>query len=162
MAAKPHYSDTLRAIAQSLEVQEIEAFELVAGEREVLVRGQIRAARAKSGSLARWLGRRKEEPESLIELRYSTDDIRRLQELGRERRQNPGQTPDYFALSQILRTVGVYIDHTDFKFRRLRRTGPRLELYFEESDGEIRIEEHLVSSFHNYFLQMYMRRSKES
>lgn len=158
MGSHSPYSYTLRAIGQSLEAQNIDAFELIVGESELVVRGRKGARQDQSSFLGRWLGRPDEKAESIIELSYNTDDIRRLQELGEGRRQNPNQQPDYFALSQILRTVGAYIDHTNFQFRRLRRTGPRLEVEFQESDGQIRTEEHLVPSFHNYFLQMYMRR----
>jgi len=161
MASYPRYSHTLRAIGQSLEAQNIEAFELIVGENDFVVRGRTAAPAPKTGPLAGWLGSRKVKSEALVELRYNADDLQRLQQRGEERRQHPGQTPDYFMLSQILRTVGAYIDRTDFTFRRLRRAGPRLELDFEELHGQIRTEEHLVPSFHNYFLQMYMRRSKE-
>jgi len=162
MASYAPYAHVLRAIAQSLEAQNIEAFDLIASESELVVRGHQEATKRTSGLLSGWFGRRKEKSEALVELHYDGDEIRRLQDLGEERRQNPGQQPDYFTLSQTLRTVGVYIDHTNFKFRRLRKTGPRLQLDFEESSGQIRIEEHLVPSFHNYFLQMYMRRSRAS
>jgi len=160
MALHFPYSHTLRAIGQSLEAQNIEAFELIASDNELVVRGRIETSERKPGLLSGWFRRGKEKPEELVELRFDADEIRRLGKLGEEHRQNPGQQPDYFRLSQTLRTVGAYIDHTNFKFRRLRRTGPRLELDFEESGGQIRNEEHLVNSFHNYFLQLYMRRGQ--
>jgi len=162
MASYSPYSHTFRAIGQSLEAQNIWAFELITGDDELVVRGRTEIREGKSGLLAGWFGREKEKPGGFVELHYDAIEIRRLQEMGEERRQNPGQQPDYFKLSQILRTVGAYIDHTNFKFRCLRRAGPRLELDFEESEGQTRTEEHLVPSFHNYFLQMYMCRGRTS
>jgi hypothetical protein len=75
-------------------------------------------------------------------------------------RKDPNQIPDYFRLSQTLRTVGSYVGNRAMPLLSLRRSGGMLYLELQERSGKKRVEEHPMGSFENYFLRTYLRRRK--
>ncbi len=75
-------------------------------------------------------------------------------------RKDADQVPDYFRLSQTLRTVGNYAENRTMPLLSLRRSGGILYLEFQERSGKTRLEEHGMGSFENYFLRTYLRQRK--
>jgi hypothetical protein len=83
-----------------------------------------------------------------------------LQIRGEAMRKDANLIPDYFRLSQTLRTVGNYADKRTMPLQSLRRSGGILYLEFQERSGKKRVEEHGMGSFENYFLRTYLRQRK--
>ncbi|HWH76598.1 MAG TPA: hypothetical protein VNT76_04470 [Candidatus Binatus sp.] len=153
------YAQTFRAIGQSLEEQGVNNFFALSWENDqFVVRGRRREQILK-GWLDKMFRRTPDELSRAIEIQYTQKNILWLQIQGEAMRKRPGQTPDYFRLSQTLRTVGAYIDNLTFSFLSLTRTGGTFTLELRERSGGMRIEKHGVGSFENYFLRSFLRRS---
>lgn len=158
MASTLPYSVTLRVIGQSLEGRPLEQFDLERVDGGFVIRG-IERPQAPRGLFRRRLRLMPQNTVPLsLEFRYSEDDLLALERAGQTRRKDPNRTPDFYGLSQMLRTVGAYIDRRALQFVKLSRDGPKLTLEFEERNGGQRIEDHSIPSFYNSFVHMYLRR----
>ncbi len=153
------YSQTFRVIGQSLEEIGVENFSLFWRDDKFVVRG-TRIIAVKPSWFARFIERRGKPLHKKIEIHYLKKSILWLQIQGEGMRRRPDQTPDYFRLSQTLRTVGAYIDNLTLAFLSLTLNSGTFTLEFQHSDGRKRVEEHGVGSFENYFLHTYLRRRR--
>ena len=97
----------------------------------------------------------------LSDVHYSVDDIAKLDQSGKERRRTPAQTPDFYALSQTLRTVGGFVDRRGLRLLELSRRGSKLTLRLEQPEGRSLVETHTVASLHNIFVGMFFDRQKK-
>ena len=88
------YSHILRCIGQSLESGELKAFELKCQGHTYLVQGWYRSASSSAD----------------VECRYTLEDIRKLDDEGKKRRQHRPGVPNLLSLSQVLRLAGNYVD----------------------------------------------------
>ena len=155
------YSQTFRAIGQSLEEIGVQDFSLSWRDDKFVVRG-TRSVAAKRGWFAALFKNRPKDVNKKIELHYLKKSILWLEIRGEGMRKRPDQMPDYFRLSQTLRTVGAYVDNMTLKFLVLTRNGGVFTLEFQQSDGHKRVEEHGVGSFETYFLHTYLSGRKKS
>ena len=89
---------------------------------------------------------------------YSTDEISAADREGQSHRVDVDGNADFYSLSQMLRTVGTYLEHRNLQLITLNWDGSRVRLEVLTADGARKIEEHPVSSFHDYFLRMSLRR----
>lgn len=150
------YSQLLRVIGQSLEERAVQDFSLVWEGGEFVVRGN-RVASLEKRWLDRLLGQKPAHVERSVEIHYSLQSVLWLQIQGESMRKDPNQIPDYFRLSQTLRTVGSYIESRGMPILSLRRRGGTLYLELQERSGKTRVEEHGMGSFENYFVRTYLR-----
>jgi hypothetical protein len=153
------YSQVLRVIGQSLEERAVQDFSLAWRDGEFVVRGK-RSVVLGRRLIDKLLGQKAAHVERSVEIHYGLKSILWLQIRGEAMRKNPNQIPDYFRLSQTLRTVGSYIENRAMPLLSLRRGGGTLFLEFQERSGKSRIEEHGMGSFENYFLRTYLRQRK--
>ncbi|HYJ16317.1 MAG TPA: hypothetical protein VE170_12555 [Candidatus Limnocylindria bacterium] len=153
------YSQVLRVIGQSLEERGVEDFSLLWQEGEFLLRCK-RVARLEQHWLDKFLGQKVARSEHNVEIHYSLKSIMWLQIRGEAMRKDANLVPDYFRLSQTLRTVGNYAENRTMPLVSLRRSGGILYLEFEDRSGKKRLEEHGIGSFENYFLRTYLRHRK--
>ncbi len=154
------YPQVLRVIGQSLEERGVQDFSLVWQDGEFLLQGK-RVLPAEQGWIDRFLGRKIAQVEHKIEIHYDLKSVLWLQIRGEGMRKDPNQIPDYFRLSQTLRTVGNYVESRGVPLLSLRRAGGMLYLEIAERSGKPRVEEHGVGSFENYFLRTYLSRRKD-
>ena len=152
------YALALRAIGQSLEAQQTKDFDLSALETGFVVcenkprhRTWRRTIRRNGNGKAL----------DLSDVHYSVDDIAKLDQSGKERRRTPAQTPDFYLLSQTLRTVGGFIDRRGVRLLELNRRGSRLTLRLEQPEGRSLVETHTIASLHNIFVGMFFDRQKK-
>ena len=75
--------------------------------------------------------------------------------------QTPAQTPDFYVLSQTLRTVGGFVDRRGFRLLELSRRGSKLTLRLEQPEGRSLVETHTIASLHNIFIGMFFDRQKK-
>ena len=153
------YSQTFRAIGQSLEEFGVQDFSLSWRDDKFVVRG-TRSMATKRNWFAALFERRPIQVNKKIEIHYLKKSILWLQIRGEGMRKRPDQTPDYFRLSQTLRTVGAYIDNLTSSFLSLTLNDGTFTLEFQQRDGRTRVEEHGAGSFENYFLHTYLRGRK--
>ena len=153
------YSQTFRAIGQSLEEFGVQDFSLSWRDDKFVVRG-TRSVATKRNWFVALFERRPKQVNKKIEIHYLKKSILWLQIRGEGMRKRPDQTPDYFRLSQTLRTVGAYIDNLTLAFLSLTLNSGTFTLEFQQWDGRKRVEQHGVGSFENYFLHTYLRRRR--
>jgi hypothetical protein len=165
-AYRPSYSQSLRVIGQFLETLKPKDFEIQLLEDEVTVRLRVVEVIASPTSLKSKFSFRSPAPaparteETTSERRYSIQEIEDLDREAQTKRVDADAPTDFYSLSQMLRTVGSYVDHRHLRLLSMNWDGARLILQLEGSDKRSRTEEHAVSSFHDYFSRMYLRRKK--
>jgi len=153
------YSQVLRVIGQSLEERSVQDFSLLWQDNEFVLRCK-RIARLEQHWLDKILGQKVVRSERSVEIHYRLKSVLWLQIRGESMRKDADQVPDYFRLSQTLRTVGNYAENRTMPLLSLRRSGGILYLEFQERSGKTRLEEHGMGSFENYFLRTYLRQRK--
>jgi len=94
-----------------------------------------------------------------LELRYTPEDIERLEREGQTLRNNAGGMPNNHGVSQILRTVGGYVENRRARFVGVSWKGQSVTIQYEKSDGQKNVEEMTVSSLYDYCIHMYMQRA---
>jgi len=163
---RPSYSQSLRVIGQFLETLKPKDFEIQLLENEVTVRLRVLEVIAPPAPPKSKFSFRAPAPattrteEKTSERRYSIQEIEDLDHEAQAKRVDADATTDFYSLSQMLRTVGSYVDHRHLRLLSLTWDGTRLALQLEATDKRSRTEEHAVSSFHDYFSRMYLRRKK--
>ncbi|MCH8055373.1 MAG: hypothetical protein IH857_04370 [Deltaproteobacteria bacterium] len=166
------YAQTLRAVGQSLEARHLEDFDLECHEDAFLVRSNERPPSQRSNvlqeilrapqelSILQVILRKLHRPRARpLELRYTREDVERLDLEGQLKRRDPHGIPDFYSLSQILRTVGAYIDLKNSRLLGVYKRGVRLTIECEQAQGQRNTEEHTIPSFYDFFLHMYQHRS---
>lgn len=152
------YALALRAIGQSLEAHQTKDFDLSALETGFVV-CENKPRYLKWRRTIRRNGNGKAL--DLSDVHYSVDDIAKLDQSGKERRRTTAQTPDFYALSQTLRTVGGFVDRRGLRLLELGRRGSKLTLRLEQPEGRSFVETHTVASLHNIFVGMFFDRQKK-
>jgi hypothetical protein len=139
-----NYAQTLRVIGQFLEERRLKDFDIKNGGKHYLIR-EVTEAEPSS------------EP---TEFEYTREDIARLDQEAQARRRDPSRTPDFTSLSQLLRTIGDYLDTKHGHLLAISRRSPLLTIEYETGQQRRREEEHLSSSFYDLSVRMYKQRTK--
>ncbi len=172
----------LRAVGQALEALRVQDFELRVSDGDYLVRGSQAAPappppltspparRGALGSLRRILGGvepvdveppvppRARELQQL-ELRFTPDDIAKLEQQGQSQRQASPGMPDLHSLPQVLRTIGDYLDRQGHELARVVKQGQNITIEHGMLDGQPIVEERTASSLYDLSVRMYLRRT---
>jgi hypothetical protein len=183
MAENMAYAQPLRAIGQALEVLKIEGFEMEVSGADFFVRGNVPMAHCRLlidqcsaeqlrtiwGSLPRQgdaLGKRRwlSDPNSLsrIELCYTAEDVERLDEEGRSRRGKSESVGDAWSLSQILRSIGAYLNQKRARLSKITRESDSIVVEYETSVGS-KMKENLASKdLYDLWVRMYLQRAERT
>jgi hypothetical protein len=162
----PSNARALRALGQAAEAAKLETFELEKVGSDYVLRGKPSPVDTELPPVqSGWLPWKKSPspvspgPAPPHELRYTPDDIRRLDAEGRSRRSGRQAMPDAYAPSQILRAAGAYLDRKRAKLLRLSRREHTLELRYETAAGTA--EEDLpVSYLYDLTIRLYKNRDE--
>jgi hypothetical protein len=174
------YAQLLRAIGQALEVLEFGSFTMELSDGHFVVRGNAatsteqKEARAIRERIIRFVwedlpGERAPEEDiefamstwpARLNLRYTAKDADRLEEEGKANRQSAVGMPDVVSLSQLLRTIGAYVDRKNARLVRISRSGQSLAIQYETVNGEERQETVSAGSLYEFWAQLYLQRSK--
>jgi len=165
MGSRFSYSQSLRVIGQFLQTLKPKDFEIQLLENEFAVRLRIQETVAQAPSKPKFGffgggSAPAKTQEVTSERRYSIQEIEESDRQGQTSRVRKDAPADFYTLSQMLRTVGAYVDYRLLKLSELSWDGKKLVLHLEAADGQGRTEEHAVSSFHDYFSRMYLKRKK--
>jgi hypothetical protein len=153
------YSNSLmlRAIGQALEQKHVEDFELKSEEGEFSVRA--RQGLPEGGEeLVRDIMRRLRRQGGFSEFRYTYDDVNRLDAEGRAKRREQRGMPDFYTLSQTLRTVGAYVDEKGADLLGVSRTESRVTIQYKIGQGQLTLETHDTTSLYKFFTELYLHR----
>jgi len=155
-----------------LEGLAVESFVLGVEGNDFVVRGQRREAPPKKpeGKTFRvlWQIVRGKEADpataavptsSVIELRYTAEDIAQMEEDGREKRAAPSGTPEAHSLPQIFRALGDFVDQKRGRLLAIKKEGEALVVEYESPLKRKISEELTVSTLYDYWVRMYLKRS---
>jgi hypothetical protein len=160
----PRTSHILRAIGQEIQRLHIGSFDLRVEDGNYILKGresrnqEVLNTGSKISLLRPWI-RSEETKSTIIELRFTPQDITfRSLEVMSKRDISP-TTPDAFSLPELMRTVGYYIDQKQAHLQRLTRRGEILLLDYQTAEGTEVHERNPISFYYDLFVQMYLQRS---
>jgi hypothetical protein len=182
MTETNEYAQLLRAIGQALEVLQFGTFAMEFAGQDFLVRGSAatsteqEAARAIREKVIRFVweaipGERASEAEidfamstwpTRLNLHYTVKDMNRLEQEGKARRQNVTGVPDIASLSQLLRTIGAYVEEKKARLVKIARYEEALVIQYETVDGDSREETVSAASLYAFWVKLYLHRSSGS
>ena len=155
------YDQELRVIGQALEAKGIDVFELKSEGDRYIVKGNTRKVSSLIGKIRDW--RERIHGESLAGSNsYSHLDIERLERAGRSKRRNPDRLPDFYSVSNTLRTVGSYLDAKQGELLEIQKRPLSVTLLYQDKDGHPEFEERSIASFYNLFLALHGKRRKSN
>ncbi|HEX9663628.1 MAG TPA: hypothetical protein VGB27_15185 [Candidatus Binatia bacterium] len=161
MAAPRHYDEDLRSIGQALEAKEISVFELKHLASSYIIRGTPEPTRSLYTKVLRWFQRLRSgsASESLI---LGLADIEKMSEAGRRKRSNPGQLTNFRSISNLLRTIGAYLDFSEFELVELHKRPISITLSYRDKAGHDQKEDRTISSFYKLFLELCEKRAQKT
>ena len=170
------FAQWLRPVGQLLEPLEIESFALQVENNGVYIRAQKRAVRPVQPSpelslRSVWQALRGKETQAAkephaqwqtLELRYSLEDIERMDREAKSRRSLAGASPEAHTLGQILRAVGAFVDQKQGRLIGVTKEGQEIGINYESALRRGVSEKFTVSSLYDYWVKMYLRRRARS
>ncbi len=157
MTPTASYDQQLRNIGQSLEAQRINVFELKHQAKRFLIKGDPEQEVSLLATLRQWQKRLRHEGMN-SSLSYELQDIEQLERQGKGQRLRPNRLPDFYALSNVLRTLGAYLDDQGAELIELHKKPLTLMLLYRNRDGHPAVEERSIASFYDYFIKLHGRR----
>ena len=158
MKAKTSYDQDLRAIGQALETRGITAFELKNQTGRYVVSGTPDKSSSVIASMRRWVRGGESDGSSLIN--YTAQEIEEIERQGKKRRAKSGRLPDFYNLSNTLRTLGAYLNSKDAELLELHKRALTVTLLYQNNRGHPHMEDRTIASFFDVFLEMHGRRSR--
>jgi hypothetical protein len=179
MNESKEYGQLLRAIGQALEILNFGTFEMEIADGDFVVRGSaVNSIQEKEARTIRERVRKfvwealpgvTASPAEIdlamsiwpakLDLRYTPKDVDRLQQEGRAKRQGVAGVPDVASLSQLLRTIGAYVEQKKFRLVKISRYGESLAIHYETANGEKREETVTAGSLYEFWAQLYLKRA---
>lgn len=157
MTPNPTYDQQLRSIGQSLEAQRINVFELKYQDKCYLVKGDPEQELSLLATLRQWQKRLRHEGLN-SSLSYALQDIEQLERQGKSQRSRPNRLPDFYALPNVLRTLGAYLDDKGAELIELHKSPLTLMLLYRNREGHPAVEERSIASFYDFFVKLHGRR----
>ena len=169
------FSQLLRPIGEALERLQLESFRLRIENEGIVISAQKRVERQAPPvdltvrSVWDVLRRKKVEappapqPSSrILEIRYSYDDIARMDAEGNAKRIATAEKPDPHALSQVLRAAGAFVDQKKGRLLGVTMEGQDVAIDYESALKQKTTEKHTAASLYDYWIKMYLRRRERS
>ena len=152
------YNHELRAIGQALEAQGISTFELKAQVGRYVVSGAPEKPESLIAALRQWRtnGWRR-GPRTVT---YTAQDITTLEKKGQAGRAANGHLPEFYNVSNILRTVGAYLDVKNAHLLEIQKRPLTLTLLYQSMGGHPLVEDRTIASFYKLFTDLHARRSR--
>jgi len=94
-----------------------------------------------------------------VDLRFTPEEIEKFDLHGKNRRQDPGKTPDPYSISQLLRGAGCYLDNRNVSERVIISFAGRwITIRYQTPDNQAAHAQHDLEYFYDCWVQMYLRR----
>jgi hypothetical protein len=158
MSNRRSYDQDLRVIGQALEARRINVFELKAQENQYVVRGNPDKDLSVWGTLRNWRERISGRLDAPIN--FPAPDLVRLDKEGKAKRTRANRLPDFYSLSNTLRTVGCYLEANSAQLLEIHKGSLNVALFYEDKNGHPNLEERPIASFYKLFLDLHGRRGK--
>jgi hypothetical protein len=159
MQSPTSYHQQFRSIGQCLEAQRINTFELSCRGDRVIVKGQPDKESSLLGALRNWQKQRRSEGLN-SSLTFTQQDIEEIDRQGRTRRSQGNRLPDFYNLSNTLRTVGSYLDLKGAQLIEIHKQPLSLTILSRNQAGHPEYEERSIASFYDLFLRLHDQRAK--
>ncbi|TMA96918.1 MAG: hypothetical protein E6J74_07185 [Deltaproteobacteria bacterium] len=160
MAATKPYDEDLRAIGQALEARNISVFELKRLADRYVIEGTPQETSSLRTKVRQWYLQLRSG--SIAEsLTFRLADVEKLSQAGRAKRSRPRHLPDFYSVSNTLRTVGAYLDAKGVELVELHKRPISITLSYRDKEGHQQGEDRTVSSFYNLFLELYGKRGQQ-
>lgn len=160
MAPLSAYSQVLRVIGQVVDEHQLGDFALEIHDHEFVVRGRKKGPPERRSLFKAILAVLRRRPSTAPELRYTLEELERLDLQGRLKRRDPHRAPDFYSLPQTLRTLGAYFDRKAARLLAVNRQGSRIIVDYEGFHRRRTTEEHSVASLYGWFVTMYLQRGE--
>src|SRR5687767_6416697 len=120
MAGTRHYDEELRAIGQALEARDTSVFELKRVEGLYVIQGMPDPPDSLHSKVRRWPWRlhRRSANDPMV---FGAVEVEQFSKAGRAKRSKPDQLNDFRTVSNILRTVGAYLDSREAELVTLQK-----------------------------------------
>jgi len=148
----------LRAIGQALETRRISTFELKKQDSYYTVRGKPERDRSLFAILTKW--RRMGRVRDAVTVTITPPDIERLDRQGTAKRAKADRLPDFYSVSNTLRTIGSYLDLKGAQLLEIHKGVLSVTMLYEDNEGHPKLEERTVASFYNLFVALHGQRGK--
>ena len=159
MAATRRYDEDLRAIGQVLEARDISVFELKRLADNYVIQGLPEQTGSLRSKVRQWLRRLRSGSTAEL-LALGLADVEELSRAGRAKRSNPAQLADFHSVSNTLRTIGAYLDASEFELVELHKRRISITLLYRDKAGHEREEDRTISSFYRLFLELCGKRDQ--
>jgi hypothetical protein len=159
VATRRFYDHHLRVIGQSLETQAINVFELKTQTGRYVVTGTPEKPASFMATLKRWqISGWRRGPRTLT---YGVQDLDQLERIGRARRERSDRLPDFYNVSNMLRTVGAYLEAKNARLLEIQKRPMTVTLLYQNESGHPDVEDRTIASFYNFFVEQYGKRSRQ-
>jgi hypothetical protein len=182
---KAGYAQPLRAIGQALEVLNMQDFEVEPLGSDFYVRGNLPSTtnrallgrgcsandlRAIWGAMPqesnedpqRALQSKRSVLSSRVELCYTQQDVDRLEEAGRGRRGLARQAAEAYSISEILRSIGAYLNQKRARLVKLNREVECVIVEYETTMGSRMKETLAIRDLYDLWVRMYLHRAERT
>ena len=154
------YDEELRAIGQALEAKGVTGFELYKLKAGYFIKDLREHTPSFHSTLRDWLRGQRHGNIEFATYGFELKDVAELSKNGRARRSKQGQPIQFTDLSNMLRTIGAYLDSKGAELIELHKRPISMTLVYRDKSGHEYREERPVSSFYNFFLQLYVKRGR--
>ena len=158
MRSRPQYDQELRAIGQALEAQGISVFEMKRDSDGYVITGAPEKPNSLIDAFRQF--RKHGWNTGPLTLNLGRQEILRLEWRGCSRRRNPDALPDFYSVSNLLRTIGAHLDRKNAELLGLEKRPLSLTLLYQTGDGHPHVEDRTIASFYDTFIDQYGRRGR--
>ena len=152
MNSNTEYAKPLRAIGQDLEKMHVQKFEMESDGNDYIVRSMVEADQVDHDAAT--------PSYKTLELRYTPEDLNRLEREGQAKRCDPNQMPNARSASQVLRATGAYVNDTSSRLLGVIWQNQSVRIMYETALGSQEVDEIEVSSMYDFCMHMYLHRDK--
>jgi hypothetical protein len=156
MPTSRRYAEELRAIGQALQEQGVTAFELHAVPAGYFIKNLGEPP----FSLWNWMREIFNRSAESVTVGFKLAEVEALSEAGRARRSAAGQITNFRDLSNVLRTVGAYVDSKEGELIDLQKNPISISLAYRDKLGNEQREDRTVSSFYAVFREKFLCRAQ--
>jgi len=150
VAIKISYEEELRVIGQTLESKGISIFEITCLPERYVIHAVVNQSGSASKKLLGFL--RSSGNSETYSFTLSSAEIKRQAELAK--RSTSESLDNFRRASNVLATVGAYLDLKQAEFFELKLRPISLSLWYRDRTGHEQQEDRAVSSFYNLFIEL--------
>jgi hypothetical protein len=159
VATRRFYDHHLRVIGQSLEAHAINVFELKSHTGRYVVNGTPDKPASFTAALKQWqTSGWKRGPRTMT---YTVQDLDQLERMGRAKRVRPDALPDFYNVSNMLRTLGAYLEAKNARLLEIQKRPMTVTILYQNESGHPDVEDRTIASFYNFFVEQYGKRAHQ-